>query len=296
MKREKIVDLCIVLDATMSNQSIFTGMIDQFGDITFDLMANTRHNKYNYGAVIYRDPVDYKEAPQKSELDEKTIEELKEQVAKEKKRRIEKLKATGMYDEEFELLKEENARHFDKTAYPINKNVPIQFSNDYEKLVSELMKVECDGGNDMPEDWVGALQTALYELKWHEESRKCIIWISDANAHGKRFCGFDNHNEEEPKMEPLVRRLAEEKIDFIGINVIKSESNNGCHQTLQEMKTMYESFLPPKDTDQNLPSFIIEEFKADYDANLYGENDWPNDVIDDFMATVSSSLKKINFE
>ena len=87
MKRAKIVDLCIVLDATMSNQSIFTGMIDQFGDITFDLMANTRHNKYNYGAVIYRDPVDYKEAPQNSELDEKTIEELKEQVAKEKKKK-----------------------------------------------------------------------------------------------------------------------------------------------------------------------------------------------------------------
>ena len=168
--------------------------------------------------------------------------------------------------------------------YPVNKNVPIPFKENIENLVQELMKVECDGGNDDPEDWVGALTCALDVLKWRDGSKKCIVWISDANAHGRRFCGFDNHNEEEAKLPPLVERMAEDRVYFVGINVIKGE-DTGCQTTLQEMRNIYQA--------AGGPSFISEEFKPIYNEDLYGEDDWPADILEDFMQTIQRTLSKL---
>ena len=60
---QKTVDIIFVLDATSSMQCVFNAMIDQISDIVFDLKMRWRRTAFRYGAVIYRDPVDYKEIP-----------------------------------------------------------------------------------------------------------------------------------------------------------------------------------------------------------------------------------------
>ena len=128
----------------------------------------------------------------------------------------------------------------------MNKNVLIPFGP-YEDLETELLRVQCGAGNDDPEDWVGAIDLALNQnmTKWERGSKKLIVWITDANAHGRKFCGFENHQEEESKLEPYFEELARRDIHFIGINIQKSvpiqlpdgtkewKNDTGCIQTLK---------------------------------------------------------------
>lgn len=277
------VDICFVLDATRSTQSVFTAMIEQVNDISYELSVQNRSTNFHYGSVIYRDPVDYRKSPEnKSESDIMrfiSFENIR------KYHRIWEMKKKGLYNEEYEQQKEENAKKYDRNAFPINKNVPIPFKKSIESLIVELMKVECDGGNDDPEDWVGALNCALHELEWRKNSKKCIIWIADANAHGKRFCGYDNHNEEEDKLPPLVKEMAEKQIYFAGINIMK-DNDDGCRLTLHEIKDIYLSF--------NGPYFVHDEFKPKFDELYNCDNDWPSDVLNNFIHTLKNSLSKIN--
>ena len=60
-KRAK-ANVCFILDATSSNQSIFTLASLYFFDIAFDVRARSRKlngKNIQYGAVVYRDPIDY---------------------------------------------------------------------------------------------------------------------------------------------------------------------------------------------------------------------------------------------
>lgn len=282
--RDKPVDICFVLDATRSTQSVFTSMVNQVNDLAFDLRTNNRRAAFQYGAIIYRDPVDYKEPPPSAPLPKDMQDEINAFEAKQKEERINRLKAADLYDEELEAEKEENAKHIDREKYPVSENVAIPFKDNIEHLIQELMKVECDGGNDDPEDWVGALSLALDGLKWRDKSKKCIVWIADANAHGRRYCGYDNHNEEEPKLEPLVERMADERVYFVGINVKKGE-DEGCQQTLQEMRTIYQN--------AGGVSFITADFVPEYNEDLYGEDDWPADVLNNFMQTIAKTIAKM---
>ena len=274
--RNEPADVCFVLDATISTRSIFAGMIDEVNEYAFDLKKDNRRAYFHYGAVIYRDPVDYRPLPADKEA------ELAELEAKLNQERKERLKASDLYDEELEAEREEMAKHFDHEKYPINKNVPIPFKEDIEQLIEEIMKVESDGGNDKPEDWVGALSCALNDLDWHDGSKKWIVWISDANAHGKRFCGYDNHNEEEEKLVDIIKTLARENFYFIGINVIKKD--DGCKKTLQELKKIYE--------ENGGKSFVYEEFKPTFNDKIGSYNDdyWTANVLNDFQNTLNKTI------
>lgn len=120
---------------------------------------------------------------------------------------------------------------------------------------------------------------AYNDLEWRKDSKKCIIVISDANAHGKRFCGIDNHNEEEDKLVDITKTLAKENFYFIGINVIKND--DGCKKTLEVMRKIYE--------ENNGKSFVWDEFKPAYDKDeeIYMEDYWTTDIIDDFKNTMN---------
>ncbi|OHT03917.1 hypothetical protein TRFO_28764 [Tritrichomonas foetus] len=256
--RTKPVDLVFVLDATLSTQSIFKAMIDQVNDIGFDLHTTFRQAVLNYGAIIYRDPVDWRPLPPMPVF---------------------------VNDGTYEVPppdEDEDNNHYDLEKYPENRNVAIDLCDNIETIITELEKVKCCSGHDDPEDWVGALTLALNDIHWRD-GKKCIVWIADANAHGKRYCGFDNHNEEEPKMEPLVRRLAEENFYFVGINVMKG-TDTGCQITLREMKSIYERY--------HGKSFMIQEFKPVYDHQRYNDDNWPDDVLDMFMQTVAATLNR----
>ena len=146
-----------------------------------------------------------------------------------------------------------------------------------------MLKVECGGGNDEPDDWAGAIQCAL-NLNWRPDSKKIKVLISDANAHGNKFCGYDNHNDQEDISTNLIITMAKNKFYFIGINIIIGESE-GCKITLNEMKTIYEQ--------EGGQSFISEEFRPIYDEDLYGEDNWTQDVLDNFMPSIKRAIYQV---
>jgi hypothetical protein len=103
-----------------------------------------------------------------------------------------------------------------------------------------LETVRATGGGDAPEDWVGALNSLL-GLEWRSTAIHAIVWIADAPAHGARYCGVANHQEEEPKFEPLVKRLVELKAQFFGLSIRPNEKTHGANRTFSEIEKIYEA-------------------------------------------------------
>jgi hypothetical protein len=120
-----------------------------------------------------------------------------------------------------------------------------------EVLTAWLETVQAEGGGDDPEDYVGALQTALSNaISWRPGSKRALIWVTDAPAHCERYCGDENHEEEGGKLDELVIRIAHEKLYFVGMSI-----NNGADLTFDEMKKIYDA--------HGGPSFVIEAFSPD---------------------------------
>ena len=63
---------------------------------------------------------------------------------------------------------------------------------------------------------------------------KLIIHIADAPAHCRKYCGYDNHEEESGKLEPYLQRCAKEKIKIICFDI-----NNGCRKCFETMRGDY---------------------------------------------------------
>lgn len=284
MTRQKAIsaDLVFVLDATKSTQPVFNSMIDQVNNIAIDLQIDYRKADFKYGAVIYRDPVDYREE-KGLPIDPQYKEVLDQIKAQEKKDRDERIRKAGLDPAEVDEQIAERKSHYDLEKYPFDKNVVIDLNRDIESLIVELMKVQCGSGNDDPEDWVGALTLALHSIHWRENSKRAIVWISDANAHGKMFCGFDNHNEEADKMEPLIQEMANMRIHFVGLNIVR-KGDRGCERTLRKMKELSEKY--------ESRTFRIEEYATPDDA-LIDDDFWPENVMTGLMDTLNKSLKSL---
>lgn len=207
--RDLSVDICFIIDATISMENMFISAINYVGDFAIDTKVSYRRGDFSYSAVVYRDPVDYRPFPPSSPIQP----EYREQHDLIEKQAIDQILIENEINiEDYENGIKERTEKYDRESYPFDKNVAIHFTNNIEDLINELEKVECGGGNDDAEDWVGGLNCALYDLEWRKNSRKLIMWISDSNAHGKKFCGFDNHNEEEIKLEKLIQQVAEKKL------------------------------------------------------------------------------------
>ena len=106
-----------------------------------------------------------------------------------------------------------------------------------EDIGTWLEDIKVSGGGDGPEDFVGAFEKIFNDVQWREgaNNRRAIIWIADAPAHGCRYCGRENHQEEEPKLEPLVAKAARDGYYFVGISI-----GGGADRTFNEMKRIYE--------------------------------------------------------
>lgn len=126
-----------------------------------------------------------------------------------------------------------------------------------EDLGTWLEDIKAYGGGDGPEDFVGALNMLFDKITWREgpKNRRAVIWIADAPAHGRRYCGRRNHQEEEPKLEPLTKKLAEEGYYFVGLSL-----NGGADRTFREMKAIYEA--------NGGKSFVVESFNPDPGAEV----------------------------
>ena len=81
-KRNVLVDLAFVVDATASTESVFQSLRDRVIDTAFDFHAQNRRVDDQYAVVIYRDPVDRPE--DKNEFMDFTpsLEEVEEYLAK----------------------------------------------------------------------------------------------------------------------------------------------------------------------------------------------------------------------
>ena len=54
-----------------------------------------------------------------------------------------------------------------------------------------MKNIKAYGGGDCPEDWVGAYNILLNEIKWRKDSKKLVFHLADAGAHGLEFSEND---------------------------------------------------------------------------------------------------------
>jgi hypothetical protein len=109
-----------------------------------------------------------------------------------------------------------------------------QLNADIDTLVSFFSAIRPTGGGDGPEDWVGAYCLVLDAIKWRD-GPKTIIHIADAPAHGELYCCSQNHEEESPKLEPLIQNIAKR-----GILVSCIDINCGASHSFDVCKGIYE--------------------------------------------------------
>lgn len=149
---------------------------------------------------------------------------------------------------------------------------------DINSLHSFLKTIVATGGGDGPEDWVGALRHAL-SLEWRDGTRT-MIWVADAPAHGRRFCGYENHEDQTELLPPLIQRVAEMQIYFQALDM-------GAERTFSEIKQIYEA--------AGGPQFISSPFRqsgpvrrevtiavaTDVLGRSFSEADYPKDYSSD---------------
>jgi hypothetical protein len=95
-------------------------------------------------------------------------------------------------------------------------------TNDISSLQAQISTVSACGRADGPEDVVGAYKLALDNMNWRSGHR-LIIHMADAPAHGQYYCGSINHQEEEPKSEPLIKKCASQGIETVGMPIGSSD-------------------------------------------------------------------------
>lgn len=65
--------------------------------------------------------------------------------------------------------------------------------------------------------------------------KRSFFLISDSSAYGKKYCGSDEHQEEEQKLDHFVQILACKRINLICISL-----NEKAEKTFKEMKKNYD--------------------------------------------------------
>jgi hypothetical protein len=176
----------------------------------------------------------------------------------------------------------------DPVDSPEDKNEFFQLNPSSEVLADYLDTVNAYGGRDDPEDWVGALQIALNQMAWRETSKKCIFWVTDANAHGPRFSveTRDRHPEEEAKLPPLIEECARRRIYIVVLNIRKM-GDPGCQKTASVCREIY--------LNAGGPSFTIVDYdcgKPDMDLDNWTGEGWSPDAIRGLEATISATLRR----
>ena len=119
---------------------------------------------------------------------------------------------------------------------PSDKHDLIQPTNDMEYLQKAIGEIKAYGGEDDPEDWVGAYKIATESIPFRNGTR-LIIHIADAPAHGKLFCDTNNHNEEESKLPPLIQKLVEKDIKIYAFSI-----NNNALISFIKCREIYNSY------------------------------------------------------
>jgi hypothetical protein len=181
----------------------------------------------------------------------------------------------------------------DNPGDPDDKNEFLPLTRDRESITDYLAGVKSHGGRDDPEDWVGAFELALHRIQWRPNSKKCLFWITDANAHGREYSleRRDRHDDEAPKLTRLIQEAARKMVYFIGINV-KKDGDPGCEKTLRRLREIYEA-------EDKLKYVTVENFECEWDHNdvvddnpNWNEEGWPKEVLDRLKDTITATLMR----
>lgn len=142
-----------------------------------------------------------------------------------------------------------------------DKHTKYFLTNDINQLRNDISGESPDGGGDGPEDFVGGYKE-MFKMAWRSGT-KLVIHIADAPAHCRKYCGYDNHEEESGKLEPLLKKCAEE-----GIKIICFDINNGCKSCFEKMRNDY---LPYGKEGTEL-LFNIEKFDTSGNSEKIASN------------------------
>jgi hypothetical protein len=102
-----------------------------------------------------------------------------------------------------------------------------QLEEDIDAMVTFMASVHANGGGD-------GSDKVLHEIQWRDAA-KAVVHIADAPAHGKRFCGMDNHNDQKALLPPFIEELAAKKIAVSCLNI-----GGGARLSYSEMKAIYD--------------------------------------------------------
>ena len=128
---------------------------------------------------------------------------------------------------------------------PNDEHQFLDLTDNIDFLVQFFELVPAEGGGDGPEDVYGALKITLERTSWRN-GLKTIIFIADAPAHGHRYCGYPNHEDQNDLLAPLLKRIADAGIAFTGMSI-----DRGCDECLAKMKEDY--------LQGDGPDFVIEK-------------------------------------
>ena len=145
---------------------------------------------------------------------------------------------------------------------------------DVNSLKIKMETISAEGGGDAPEDWYGAYQIVLDELKmkWRKNSLKIIIHIADAGAHTLRFNDYDfKHNDKkyEDGLVEYIKKCAEKNISIFGYQIgdEPQKSFNECKKIYDQVKSKecnYEIEIFENASDQ----IIAEKLKENIINNI----------------------------
>ena len=109
--------------------------------------------------------------------------------------------------------------------------IDIDFTVDYDVITRQIDDFEPDGGNDIPEDIVGAFELSL-EKNWSGEVKVAFL-ITDSPCHGKEYHNLDQNQEDEKddyingdpngkNIEDMIDQFINKKISLFCVNLHKN--------------------------------------------------------------------------
>ena len=109
--------------------------------------------------------------------------------------------------------------------------IDIDFTVDYDVITRQIDGFEPDGGNDIPEDIVGAFELSLNK-NWSGEVKIAFL-ITDSPCHGKKYHNLDQNQEDEKddyingdpdgkNIEDMIGQFINNNISLFCVNLHKN--------------------------------------------------------------------------
>ena len=138
-----------------------------------------------------------------------------------------------------------------------DKHDVFDLTNDINELKFNFGKIQSYGGGDGPEDWVGAYKKAINNINW-KDGTKLIIHFADAPAHTKEFCGEENHEEENGKLQIILESCSKKNIKIISIPILVNAKKS--FEECEKYYTKYNGFYKILNFDDSKSANISDLF------------------------------------